>query len=425
MVTTDATADPMPSARAWHFVLFAAAQGISGIGTWMHKAAIGWLAWDLTHSPAWVGALALTDLIAALWVAPFAGAVTDRHNPLGLLLLTQTLLLAEAVLLAAIVLSGGLAIGGLLAMALIEATLQGFNQPVRMTAISHLATRERISQAIASNSIAFNLARILGPALAGALLLHDHVALVFMLNATSYVAMIAAIGMLRHQLDRPPAAPARRLGGDVIGGFRYIARSHRIAVLFAFAFVFSLFARPFIELYPAIAGGLLAGGPDMLAWLMGAQGVGAMVGAGLMLRRAKPEHLPVRTCLAGSGLAVTLILFALTRSPGAVIGLMVLAGFFHVVCNIGMQSLAQLSATPEYRGRTMALYGLLFRTTPAIGAFAIGIGAHLAPLNTLIGCAAAIGLGGMASIAIAARPLFFPSASSIPASAQSAGSVTP
>lgn len=389
-----ADASPRHEGKIPHFVIFSVGQGISSVGSWMQKTAVGWLAWDLTHSPAWVGAIALSDLIAALWVAPLAGAVTDRSNPFRLILLMQTLMVVLALVLWAITGSGLLNIWLLLIWAILEASAQGFNQPVRMVAIGSLATPARMSQAIATSSIAVNLARSIGPAIAGVIMVTGSVTYVFVINAASYVAMIGAILWLRPRLDRSGlSSRAAPILTDIRSGFSYIRHTPSIATLFLLAIGFAVLARPFIELFPAIAGQVLQGGPQTLSLLMSAQGIGALLGAVWMLRTTPAEFLVKITFGAALGIALTLVLFSLTTRMYLVVFAIGVAGIFHVVCNIGMQSMAQTMSEAAMKGRVMALYGIIFRAGPALGAFVIGAAAHWINLQWLLGAAA--GLFGM------------------------------
>lgn len=381
----------LPTRKIPDFVIFSAGQGVSSIGGWMQKTGVGWLAWELTHSPAWVGAIALSDLIAALWVAPLAGAVTDRGNPFRLILLTQSLMIFLALVLWALTSSGLLTIWLLLGWAIVEASVQGFNQPVRMVAIGSLATPERMSQAIATNSIAVNTARSIGPAIAGVVMVTDEVASVFFINSLSYVAMIIAIFYLRRRLDRPGllsrATPILR---DITSGFSYIRHTPKISTLFLLALGFALLARPFVELLPAIVGDILHGGPQTLSMLMSAQGVGALLGAIWMLKTKPMDHLVRITFAAALGIASSVVIFSLTTHRHWAVVIIVVAGVFHVVCNIGMQTMAQTMSEPAMKGRVMAAYGLVFRAGPAIGAFTIGACAQWINLQWLLGAAAAV-----------------------------------
>jgi MFS family permease len=268
-----------------HFVLFSVGHCVSSIGFWAQKTGIGWLTWELTHSVAWVGTIAMADLVATLWVAPLAGAVVDRNNPYRLFSLTQTLTLLLALLLCVVTAAGVVSIHGLLLFAVVESTLQGFNQPVRMLLTGLLAPHERLSQAIAANSIAVAVARSLGPASAGVIMYFGPVALVFALNAVSFLAILGIVFHLRRWLDRPPLTRSIALAGDIAEGFRYVARTPEIASVIFLAFVFAFLARPFSELFPAFAGEVFGGGLEVLSILMTVQGLGALFGALWMLRR--------------------------------------------------------------------------------------------------------------------------------------------
>ncbi len=370
----------------------------------MQKTGIGWLAWDLTHSAAWVGTIALADLVAALWVGPLAGAVTDRSNPFRLLITTQGIALILAAGLWGTTAAGLIDIWVLLFFAIGEASIQGFNQPVRMTVTGQLAGPARLSQAIATNSIAVNLARAIGPAIAGWIMLKGSVEWVFAANALSFVAMLGAVMVVRRWIDADVPGSKAALAGDITDGFRYIAQTPKIATLFSLVLSFSLLARPFSELLPAFAGQVFAGGPQTLSALMSAQGCGALFGAAWMLRR-RPADVIVRTTLATSlGLTLSLLAFTATRRIELAVAAMILTGLCHVVSNIGMQSLAQLFSDPALRGRVLALYSLLFRSGPSLGAFAIGLASHWLGLQLLVGAAALLhGLVLLSALPVARR----------------------
>jgi predicted MFS family arabinose efflux permease len=375
---------------ASNFVLFSIGQGVSAVGTWMQKTGVGWLAWELTHSPAWVGTVVLTDVLSALWVAPLAGTVADRSNPFRLILITQSLAILHAALLGWLAWSDNLSIWGLFAMALAESTIQGFNQPVRMTAVGHLAGRARLAQAIASNSMAFNLARTVGPAFAGFAIQHGGIAFNFWANAVSFLAMLAAVIHLRRWLDLPAASAPRQVGAEVIEGFRYILKTPEILYLMIITSLVSVLARPFAEMFPALVGAVFGGGPDTLALLMSSQGAGALAGALWMLWR-RPTDTLMRTTLAGAlGLSASLVVFSSSVAMMVAVPAMVAAGAFHVVFNIGMQSMAQLRAAPTMKGRVTGTYWLLFRCCPSLGAFVIGLAASLVGLQVLIGGGAVV-----------------------------------
>jgi predicted MFS family arabinose efflux permease len=399
----------MPAPKSRNFILFSIAQCVSFSGDWMQKAAVGWLVWEMTHSPAWVGAVALSDLIAAFWVAPLAGTVTDRSNPYKLIWLTQALAMANSCLIWLLVILNVVSPWLLLAWAVIDSTLQGFNQPARMMVTGALAPPGRVSQAIAANSIAANIARSIGPMIGGLIMVRYGVSDVFLVNAVSFIAIMAVLIHVRPWIDRPGlAVRSVHFTADIVSGFRYILSAPQIAMLFALTLSFSVLARPFTELFPALAGGTFAGGPDTLGLLMAAQGVGALFGAAWMLKKRAPLTLVRVTFAAAAGIAVSLILFSATGTFGFALPLIALAGLFHVVCNIGMQTMAQTMSEPAMRGRVLALYTLVFRAGPAVGAFLIGFAAHWFDLQVLIGLAAGTFLIGIIGTLPAVRRIYCP-----------------
>ena len=351
----------------------------------MQKAALGWLVWETTASAAWVAAIALSDLIAMIWSAPLVGAVTDRNNPFKLLIVTLGSLCVLSLLLWAMTASGQSNVWLLLLWASIYATFHGFNHPVRMIAVGALASNARMSQAIAMNSIAVNVARSIGPLLAGIVILNVGIAEAFLGGAIAYTLMAIAVVILRKPLDRPGyAGTSRKIGMDIASGFSYVLHTPHIFFLLVLAFGFAVFARPFVELYPAIAGMILDGGPDTLALLMSAQGVGATIGAIWMLRRREAGDLPKLMRISGFLMGISLALMAFAPAPWLIIACIGFAGLFHVVANISMQSIAQLFSKREMRGRVVALYGMIFRAVPALGALVIGFGANWVPLDWLL-----------------------------------------
>lgn len=386
---------------ARNFVLLSTGQFVSSAGTWMQKTGVGWLTWELTHSPAWVGAIALVDLISALWVAPFAGAIADRTNPYRLLRVTQSAMLLSALALCAMTLTGMIGMGLLWLFALLDSTLEGFSQPSRGLAINLLAGKRRISQAIATNSIAIALARSVGPAIAGVAIAIAGAAPAFGLNAVSYLAVLFTLWWLSPHLDRSVERERRPLRFEMAEGFRYVVRSRNVAIVFVIAATFSLLARPLFEMLPAFAGAVFGGGPHALSLLLTAQGLGALAGALFMLKPRPEPWLARMAILGGLAFAVTGIAFTATSQLAFAAPLMAVAGIGHVLCNISLQSLVQLRAAPEMRGRAISLYTLLFRAGPAVGAFAIGLVAGVVPLG--FSTAVCLAAAGALFLAIAGR----------------------
>jgi len=395
-----------PPERPVNIVIFTAAQATSLSGTWMQTTTVGWLSWAMTHSAAWVGAIAVTQVIAAVVVGPLTGTVVDRHSPYRVIVTTQTLLATNAVVLFLLASHDALTIWSLLGMAMLDAIVGAMNMPVQTKIIALIAGRERLPQAIAANSIAVNLARSTGPAIAGVLLIRNHAALVFGLNAISYLAYLGTAFYLRRWTDRMPAHHVRRFFADVAAGFRYAAEKREIALLLMLAVTFAALARPFIDLLPAFSGQVFKGGPETLSTLLSAQGVGSLVAAVFLLRRKDTGRLVRRTFVAAIAMPLLLVVFCTNTYLPLGVGIIALAGAAHVTCNVGMQSMAQLFADDEFRGRVMALYGLLFRAVPSLGAFVIGLVAQQLGLRALLGGAAAIAVVLILRLRIAAKTVY-------------------
>ncbi len=391
MTTAEQDQIQKPPPGRWDFVTFSVAQFSTFVGTWMQKTAVGWLVWEMTHSPAWVGAVALSDFFAAVVVGPLAGAVTDRTNPYRLIQFTQCALIANALVLVWLITSGLINAWLLLSWAIFDACVQGFNQPVRIVVISSLAQPGKMGQVIAANSVAANLGRIVGPAVAGIIMLNHSVADVFLINIVLYATMLCVVRYLRVSINQPRAGKKHvSLGSDIATGFSYVRNDKRIAIIFLLVGAFSLLARPFAEMLPAIAGGPFQGGPGTLALLMIAQGVGAIVGAVWLLRPQGDALLLRLAFVSGLSIGIVLVAFAFSVQLWFAVVTIGLAGLFHVVCNISMQTTVQTISAPDMRGRTIALYLLMFRAAPALGAFIIGVLAEWLGLQHLIGAAAGL-----------------------------------
>ncbi|MET0207651.1 MAG: MFS transporter [Burkholderiaceae bacterium] len=360
-----------------NIALFVSGYLSSSLGWWAQKAVLGWLAWDLTRSVAWVGVVASADLITALWVAPLAGTIADRTNPFSTLLSTHTALLTLACGLFLAYTFGLMSIGVLFAGVLIESTVTGFNQPSRIVILNLIASPQRLSQLIATSSISVAVARCLGPALAGLLIHFGWIGAVFLANALTIVGMMVVLQLLRRAVVEEPPALRHGFMKDVVGGFLYVVESPHIRTLMLLAGAFALLGRPFSELFPAISGTLYEGGAEVIAQLMTAQGLGALLGGMVMLRRMAPAALLKGAFAAGTGLVISVLIFINAASLSLAVGMVVVAGFFHVICNIALQSLCQQAASADMRGRIASLYGIIFRAAPALGAFVIAQIAHV------------------------------------------------
>src|SRR5919202_3332703 len=177
--------------------LFFGASLDSWTGLWVHRIAVSWLAWEMTHSAFWVGMCAFSDLAPAVIFSPIAGAIADRMDRVRLTMLSQAVIACEAALVGSMVASGHISIGLLLALEAMSGTAASFSQPARQSLMPGLVPRSELAAAVACNSLCFNVARFIGPAIAGPLIAAAGVAPAVALNCCAYVAACATMPLLR------------------------------------------------------------------------------------------------------------------------------------------------------------------------------------------------------------------------------------
>jgi MFS family permease len=346
----------------------------SQTGTWVQRIAVGWLTWELTESPAWLGIIAFADLFPTVLIAPFAGAVADRVDRLGGLRVSQSLAMLQAAALAVLVWGGWITIWWLLGLTIFLGAVMAFNQPLRLSLTPSLVPRAALGSAIGINSLVFNFARIGGPALAGLVIVRWGLGPAFALNAASFLGFLVALGMLDlADRGRPgPRRPPREIPREIAEGFRYAARHDGIRPILLVLTVVSLCGRPVTELLPGFAADVFGRGADGLAMLTSAMGVGAVIGGFGLARRGGIAGTTARVAQSVLLLAVALVALTATSSIWVAMPCMALAGFALVTVGAGEQTLVQNAVAAEMRGRVLSLYGMLARGGPAVGALLMG-----------------------------------------------------
>lgn len=356
-----------------HFAIYVAGNGISLIGTWVQRIAIGWLTWTLTESGAWLGAVAFADLFPAVVIGPIGGVFADRFSRIKVIRIAQALLMIQALTLFGLTASGLITIWAVMALALINGVVIGFNQAARLALVPSLVPRADLSTAVAINAITFNLARFIGPAIAGVLIVTWGTAPAFGVNGLSYLAFLFALSRLKAADDIPPRrAGGRSVLGDMIDGLAYAARHTGIGTLLLLMLGLSLGVRPLIELMAGFAANAFQGGAEALAILSAVLGIGA-IGGGLWLAlRSRTTGRAGLVMLATAVSAFGALGFAASPDLYWALPCVAVIGFCLVVCGVSTQTLLQLAVDGSMRGRVLSLYGLIFRGGPALGALAMG-----------------------------------------------------
>lgn len=355
-----------------NFGIYSIGNGLSLIGMWMQRIALGWLAWQLTHSGLWLGIVAFADFFPVIVIGPVAGAVADRLDRLRLMKVSQGLQLVQAGTLFALTASGHINIWLLVTLTAIQGVLVAFNQPARLAFIPSLVAPSDLASAVAINSVIFNLARFIGPMLAGLAIVWSGVATAFAVNALSYFAFIWALMRIKVEPEAMTATN-RGLRGDLMDGIKYTATHPGIGALLVLGIALGVGGRPLNELLPGFAADVYHAGAGGLSILASAIGGGAIVGGLWLAHRSHSVGLTqvVLTNALVSGLAAMAAISS--DKMWIAVPSVVVMGFSASVAGIGMQTMIQLATDRNMRGRVMGLYGLIFRGAPAVGALGAGL----------------------------------------------------
>jgi len=357
-----------------NYRIYATGNGISLIGTWLQRVAVGWLAWDLTHSGTWLGLVAFADLAPVVFLSPLAGALADRRDRIWVIRTTQAIGLSQAILLFALVATEAIGIWGLFLLTVLLGSANAFAQPARLALIPSLVDRESLPSAVAINSILFNNARFIGPAIAGVVIAESSVSLAFALNALTYLAFQVSLWRLSGvSIDRPFASSRSRMLSDTLEGYLYAMRHPGIGPMMGLFAASALACRGFIEMLPGFADSVFHRGPQGLAWLVATAGLGAMAGGGWMAMRRGIEGLTRLVVAHTLLISAALLAFTATSEFWVALPCLFVAGFGLVVTGVSAQTLVQSAVDPAMRGRIMGLYGMIFRGGPALNALIIGL----------------------------------------------------
>ncbi len=383
--------------RHRNFRLFASGQFVSLVGTWMQTVALGWLVYRLTRSPFLLGVAGFLSQIPMLFFAPFAGVWVDRWNRHRMVIGTQVAFMAQALALAALTLSGRATIAEILALSLVSGFVTAVDVPARQSfMIEMVGDRADLPNAIALNSSIFNVARLVGPSIAGLLLGFVSEGTVFLLNGLSYVAVIAALLAIR-VAPRPArdAAPPR-VWEHFGEGVRYAAGfAPTRAVLLLLAFV-GLVAAPYSVLMPIFATDVLHGGAHTLGFLVASIGLGALGGALFLARRRSVRGLGTVIAWAAGAFGAALVALAAVRAEALACAVLALSGFGMMTHMASSNTILQTLVDHDKRGRVMALYAAAMLGTMPVGSLAAGA------LAGRIGAPLTVAIGGGATLVAAA-----------------------
>jgi len=391
--------------RYRNFRLFFLGQSLSLVGTWMQLVAVGWLVYRLTGSALQLGVVAFAGQISTLVLPPFAGLLADRVERRRLLIWTQSLFLAQALLLSLLVLSGSVRIWQIALLSLLNGIINSFDMPARHSFVADLVPdREDLANAIPLNSAMFNSARLVGPSLAGILISRFGESVCFLINAASYLAVLAALCAMRVPSAPRRQSDGRRALGEILDGFVYAWSSLPLRGTLLLLCLLSLTIMPYTTLLPAFARDVLHGTSRDYGFMVTASGVGCL--ACNILFAARRNVLGLAGVLPPAIIAVAVCLAVLSLSRGFPAALVIL--FF-----LGGISMAQLTASNvilqtvvdhDKRGRVMSLYIMSFIGMIPIGGLAAGaIAESVGVVRTMLGGACICLAGACIFLAVFSR----------------------
>jgi MFS family permease len=374
------------SLRHRNYRLFFIGQTISNIGGWMQRIAISWLVYRMTDSVFMLGVSTFIGQIPSIVIAPVAGVVADRCDRRALMLVLQGLELALAASLAAIVALNVAQVWQVLALNGLIGVLNACDLPVRQSFTAEMigeGDASVLSNAIALNSTMMNLAKLVGPVLAGALIGAVGEEACFLCNAVSYLAVLASLWMMR--LPRRDAPTRRRaILAELRGGLRHARQHPHIRQTLMLLSIFSFLGQSHMSLLPVFAKDVLGGGPNTLGDLMASQGVGAVFGAMYLARRESTEGIAPRVALACMVYGACLIAFACSRSLALSMAVMALTGFAMMVQLAGSNTILQIQTEADMRGRIMSFYAVAVMGMMPLGSLVAGaVAERIGPAETV------------------------------------------
>ena len=373
-----------------NYLVYVSGNSISLIGWWLERVAVGWLTWTLTHSGAWLGLISLADFLPVFFLSPFAGVLADRRDRVSTIRLTQWIGCAQASLLAILVVSDAMTIEILFALVLMLGIASGVAQPSRLALIPTLVDRESLASALAINSVIFNLTRFIGPALAGIVIAEIGIAAAFAANAVGYIAFQISLLNLRG-LPPQPAVGRQNVLRASVEAFSYACRHSGIGPMLLLFVVTTIGTRGFIELFPGFADRVFGRGPQGLAMLTSTVGLGAICGASWMVLRSAITGLANVVLVCTLIMSLAILAFTATEAFYLALPCVFVAGAMMTITGTGAQTLIQAAVDARMSGRVMALYGMIFRAGPAVGAVLMGT------LSEYLGLRLALALGAVVS----------------------------
>lgn len=375
-----------------NYRLFFSGQSISLIGTWIQRITVPWLVYHLTGSVFLLGVVGFAGQIPTFLLAPFAGVMTDRWNRYHILIGTQIAAMIQALILATLYFTGTIEIWHIVLLSIILGCVNAFDIPARQSLVIEMVDRkEELGNAIALNSSMVNGARLLGPSIAGMLIAFTGEGICFLINGLSYLFVIGSLLLMRIT-PRKNNSKNTSVLKELKEGFAYVTGFTPIKYIILLLGLVSLMGMPYTILMPVFAKEILHGGAHTFGFLMGASGLGAMIGTLYLASRKNVLGLGKIVPLSAGIFGLGLITFSLSRFFLLSLMLMVLTGLGMMSQNASSNTILQTIVDDDKRGRVMSFYTMAFMGTAPFGSILAG------GLANIIGASNTILIGGISCI---------------------------
>ena len=399
--------------RHRNFRLFFGGQTISLVGTWMTRIATSWLVYRLTHSALLLGTVSFAGQIPTFLLSPFAGVWIDRLDRRQVLVWTQTLAMAQSFALAWLTFSGRISIHWILFLSVMQGAINAFDMPGRQSfMVQMVEDRADLGNAIAINSSMVNVARLIGPSLAGLVIAASSEAWCFLIDGISYIAVIVSLLLMRVRVagvKRKATSTFHEMkeGWSYVSGFLPIR-----TILLLFAAV-SLMGMPFVVLMPVFAATVLHGGAHTLGFLMGAMGVGALASALSLAARRSVRGLIRMIPVAAAVFGLGLIGFGMSRVFWLSMVTVMVAGAGMMQGMAASNTIIQTLVSEDKRGHVMSYFTMAFVGMAPFGSLLAGSMAHaIGAPRTVIVSGAVVVLGAawfftrLPALRVVVRPIY-------------------
>ena len=389
--------------RHRNYRLFFAGQLLSLMGSWMQTIGQAWLVYKLTGSPLALGLIGFLQQGPIFFFSVLGGTIADRVDRRKLIVVTQAAFLLQAVTLAALAFTGTVELWHVAALALFFGLMNAIDVPTRQSFTVELVGREDLQSAIALNAIMFNLARVVGPAVAGVTIAAAGEAWCFAINGFSYLAVLTSLALMR-TAPFVAAAGRQRPLQDLVEGFRYVVAHREIRTALLALAVSSFAGGPYLTMMPVFAQEVLGAGADGYGVLMTTVGAGALCGA-LVMGRLRADILAQAPSAAAVGFGLFLVAFSFTSSFPLAVVLILPTAFCLMLQGSATNIIVQMKFEDRMRGRVMAYYTMSFLGMMPFGALAAGAVADRIGVPLTLTCGGIVcTLGGMLALWLRRRP---------------------